>query len=252
MFRFHDPWVLGLLLLLPLLLWVQQRWKAQRRGSLRFSAVEAVRATGEGLSSWASRVPMILRLLVLVTVIVALARPQTGVTSENLLTQGIDIVLAMDVSSSMLAEDLEPNRLEASKEVAAEFVRGRRNDRIGLVAFAGEAYTQAPLTLDPWRRFTQGWSDDYQGEGGEGLQEWSWQIEPGQEPGIRVHIQASTSFSAHTFKGAQPFFAHPENPNLDYPPGHFLPFPTALIEIQPQGNFWIKISIKKELLPFPW
>jgi Ca-activated chloride channel family protein len=84
----------------------------------------------------------------LVAIVVALARPQTGVTSENILTQGIDIVLAMDVSSSMLAEDLEPNRLEAAKEVAAEFVQGRRNDRVGLVAFAGEAYTQAPLTLD--------------------------------------------------------------------------------------------------------
>jgi Ca-activated chloride channel family protein len=70
------------------------------------------------------------------------------VTSETLLTQGIDIVMVMDVSSSMLAEDLEPNRLEAAKAVAADFVGGRRNDRIALVAFAGQAFTQAPLTLD--------------------------------------------------------------------------------------------------------
>ena len=81
-------------------------------------------------------------------VIVALARPQTGITSETVLTEGIDIIMVMDVSSSMLAEDLQPNRLQAAKAVASDFVEGRRNDRIGLVAFAGEAFTQAPLTLD--------------------------------------------------------------------------------------------------------
>ena len=78
----------------------------------------------------------------------AFARPQTGVTAENVTTQGIDIVLALDLSSSMLAEDLQPNRIEAAKQVAADFVSGRRNDRIGLVVFAGDAFTQAPLTLD--------------------------------------------------------------------------------------------------------
>jgi Ca-activated chloride channel family protein len=80
--------------------------------------------------------------------IVAAARPQTGATSESVLTEGIDIVLVLDISTSMLAEDLEPNRLEAAKAVAADFVSGRRSDRIGLVAFAGEAFTQVPLTLD--------------------------------------------------------------------------------------------------------
>jgi Ca-activated chloride channel family protein len=84
----------------------------------------------------------------LTALIIALARPQTGMTSEDVRTQGIDILLALDVSSSMLAEDLEPNRLAAAKAVAAEFVQGRGNDRIGLVAFAGKAFTQAPLTLD--------------------------------------------------------------------------------------------------------
>ena len=78
----------------------------------------------------------------------AFARPQTGVTAENVTTEGIDIVLALDLSSSMLAEDLQPNRIEAAKQVAAQFVSGRRNDRIGLVVFAGDAFTQAPLTLD--------------------------------------------------------------------------------------------------------
>jgi Ca-activated chloride channel family protein len=87
-------------------------------------------------------------MLGLAALIVALARPQTGIASESFTTEGIDIVLALDVSTSMLAEDLQPNRLEAAKAVASEFVAGRRNDRIALVAFAGEAFTQAPLTFD--------------------------------------------------------------------------------------------------------
>lgn len=148
MFRFQDPLLLGLFLLVPFILWAHRRWEAKRSGALRFSAVDAIEKTGKGRGRWVVRIPGVLRLLALSTIILALARPQTGVTSETILTQGVDIILAMDVSSSMLAEDLEPNRLEAAKEVAAEFVNGRRNDRIGLVAFAGEAYTQAPLTLD--------------------------------------------------------------------------------------------------------
>lgn len=148
MFRFEDPSFLLLLLLLPALVWIQRRWEARRFGALRYSSVEEVARTGEGRSRWAHRIPGVIRALALAAIVVALARPQTGVTSETVLTEGIDIVLALDVSSSMLAEDLEPNRLEAAKAVAAAFVEGRRNDRIGLVAFAGEAYTQAPLTLD--------------------------------------------------------------------------------------------------------
>ncbi|HDZ13062.1 MAG TPA: VWA domain-containing protein, partial [Bacteroidetes bacterium] len=82
-------------------------------------------------------------------VILALARPQSGSTHEEITTEGIDIILAMDISSSMLAEDFKPkNRIEAAKEVAEEFVKGRKNDRIGLVVFAKDSYTQCPLTLD--------------------------------------------------------------------------------------------------------
>ena len=90
----------------------------------------------------------VLRLLALAALVVAFARPRAGVTSENILTEGIDIVLVLDISSSMLAEDLEPNRIQAAKQVAANFVAGRLNDRIGLVVFAGQAFTQVPLTLD--------------------------------------------------------------------------------------------------------
>ena len=147
MFRFEDPWVLALLAIVPLTYWLRGRG-AHRTGALRFSALDTIRETGVGISSWLPRVPSVLGAVGVVAVIVALARPQTGVTSETLLTQGIDIVMVMDVSSSMLAEDLEPNRLEAAKAVAADFVGGRGNDRIALVAFAGQAFTQAPLTLD--------------------------------------------------------------------------------------------------------
>ncbi|MGB0542451.1 MAG: vWA domain-containing protein [Longimicrobiales bacterium] len=147
MFRFEDPAVLGLLLFLPAVFWL--RWRRGRRpASIRFSAVAAARAAQGTPVRWASIVPDALRGLALATFVVALARPQTGITTENVLTEGIDIVMVLDVSSSMLAEDLEPNRLEAAKFVGADFISGRRNDRIGLVAFAGQAFTQAPLTFD--------------------------------------------------------------------------------------------------------
>ena len=147
MFRFEDPLVLVLLLAIPTLLWLRYG-RAERSASIRYSAVDDVRATGVGRRGWLVHVPTALRGLALAAFVVALARPQTGITSENVLTEGIDIVLVLDVSSSMLAEDLEPNRLEAAKAVAANFVAGRRNDRMGLVAFAGKAFTQAPLTFD--------------------------------------------------------------------------------------------------------
>jgi len=147
MFRFEDPWVLGLLVIVPLGL-LARRWMAGRRsGTLRYSAVDTVLAAGAGRSRW-YLLPGALRALALSALVVAAARPQTGIASENVRTQGIDIVLAIDISRSMLAQDLEPNRLEAAKTVAASFVRGRRNDRIALVAFAGQAFTQVPLTLD--------------------------------------------------------------------------------------------------------
>jgi Ca-activated chloride channel family protein len=148
MFRFQDPLVLLLLLALPVIAWVRHRAEGRRTGAIRFSALSAAREAAGITSGWAHRVPGILRTLALTALIIALARPQTGMTSEDVRTQGIDILLALDVSSSMLAEDLEPNRLTAAKRVAAEFVQGRGNDRIGLVAFAGKAFTQAPLTLD--------------------------------------------------------------------------------------------------------
>src|SRR5688500_10687675 len=114
MFRFADPWVLLVLLLLPVGGLVRHRWTNRRAGTLRYSAVDSVRAARIGSSRWAHHVPSLLRVLGLTALIFALARPQTGITSENVLTEGIDIVIALDISSSMLAEDLTPNRLEAA------------------------------------------------------------------------------------------------------------------------------------------
>src|SRR5690606_18313828 len=91
----------------------------------------------------------VLRLLALAAIITALARPQSeDISSKTKTTKGIDIVMAIDVSSSMLARDFKPNRLAALKEVASDFIRERPNDRIGLVVYAGEAYTQTPITSD--------------------------------------------------------------------------------------------------------
>lgn len=91
---------------------------------------------------------MILRVISFVLIVLALARPQTQNSWKDKWVEGIDIMLAMDVSTSMLAEDLKPNRIEAAKQVAAEFISGRPNDNIGLTIFAGEAFTQCPMTVD--------------------------------------------------------------------------------------------------------
>ena len=147
-FRFADPVYLALLGLLPLL--VIWHWKKGRgaRGTLVHPDLGRLGAASSGRRFPVDLVLPVLRWLALAALVVAFARPQTGVSGENVTAEGIDIVLAFDVSSSMLAEDLSPNRLEAAKAVAASFVAGRTSDRIGLVVFAGKAFTQVPLTLD--------------------------------------------------------------------------------------------------------
>ena len=146
--RFEDPWFLLLLVLLPALWYWRAAGRGGRRGALRYSDLGLLTRSGGPRTGRSRHVAPALRYAALVAFIVAFARPQTGVTSENVSTRGIDIVLGIDISSSMLAEDLVPNRLEAAKDVAAGFVERRRSDRIGLVVFAGSAFTQAPLTLD--------------------------------------------------------------------------------------------------------
>lgn len=147
-YRLADPHYLLLLLALPLVAYWYVARRARKGGTIRYSDVRALKRSDPGRAERYRYVLFTLRLLALAALIVAFARPQTGVTGETVSTEGIDIVLALDLSSSMLAEDLEPNRIEAAKQVAADFVAGRTNDRAGLVAFAGQAFTQAPLTLD--------------------------------------------------------------------------------------------------------
>jgi Ca-activated chloride channel family protein len=146
--RFLHPYYLVFLILIPfLIVWYFKRRKG-RGGTLRFSHIGFIKQAYRPSAARIRHILFYLRLLVLLLLIVAFARPQSGVKGEEVITQGIDIVLAMDLSSSMLAEDIKPNRVEASKQVAAEFIKGRTNDRIGMVVFAGEAFTQCPLTLD--------------------------------------------------------------------------------------------------------
>ncbi len=145
--QFANPDFFWLLLLLPLaVLWYFFKRKEQA-ASLKISSIKGF-ADGSILPKLKPLL-FVLRLLALALIIVAMARPQTkDVSTKTKTTKGIDIVMAIDVSSSMLARDLKPNRLSALKEVAADFIKKRPNDRIGLVAYAGEAYTKTPITSD--------------------------------------------------------------------------------------------------------
>jgi Ca-activated chloride channel family protein len=143
--EFARPWLLALLLLLPVWRWWQQR---QPPPALVFSRAGMLAAAPHRRSVLAPLAPWI-RWIALAGVIVALAQPRTGAAAHNVMRDGIDIALVVDISSSMLAEDFQPkNRMEVAKDRAKEFVMGRRTDRIGVVAFSGEALTQVPLTTD--------------------------------------------------------------------------------------------------------
>ncbi len=146
--RFADPYFLLLLLLIPFLVFWYIRSRKGRGGTLRFSYLGFAKEVHRSSAERARHILFILRMVVLSLLVLAFARPQSGIKGEEVITQGVDIILAMDISSSMLAEDIKPNRVEAAKEVASTFVKGRQNDRIGMVVFAGEAYTQCPLTID--------------------------------------------------------------------------------------------------------
>ena len=145
--EFANPEFFWLLLLLPLaVLWYFVKRKEQA-ASLNMSTTEGFK--NSGLLPKLKPLLFMLRLLALATIIVAMARPQTeDISTRTKTTRGIDIVMAIDVSSSMLARDLKPNRLSALKEVASDFIEERPNDRIGLVVYAGEAFTKTPITSD--------------------------------------------------------------------------------------------------------
>lgn len=147
-FIFAQPYFLLLLLLLPVLLWYFNYQSKQRSVTFRISTTEGIRSMKP---SWKVRwrpVLNVLRSIAFVTFVIALARPQKTNVSETIDSEGIDIVLSMDISGSMLAEDFKPDRLEAAKEEATKFVDARKTDRIGLVIFSGESFTQCPITID--------------------------------------------------------------------------------------------------------
>lgn len=136
-----------LLLLIPYIFWYLIRRK-KTEPTLQMSDTFAYRYAPKSWKVRMIHLPFVLRLVTFTMIVLVLARPQTNNSWSNKQTEGIDIMLAMDVSTSMLAEDLKPNRIEAAKQVAAEFIAGRPNDNIGLTIFAGEAFTQCPMTTD--------------------------------------------------------------------------------------------------------
>jgi Ca-activated chloride channel family protein len=143
--RWEWPWMLLLLLLLPAL-WVWLRRPAGRRPAVLWVRIGR---WGNGLLEWPIRAVALLPWLALALAIVAMARPQEGLRQSEVETRGVDIMLALDISPSMAAEDFRPrNRLYVARETAREFVRQRPHDRVGLVGFAATAFTQCPLTLD--------------------------------------------------------------------------------------------------------
>lgn len=144
--HFAYPYLVGLSAAIPMMIW----WYVYKTDRQRATMI--VSGTGPfGVATWKNwfrHVPFVLRVLAVICLIAALARPQRFNDEELHKGEGIDIVLCMDVSGSMLSTDFQPNRLEAAKAVAAEFVRSRPVDRIGLVIFSGESYTQCPITTD--------------------------------------------------------------------------------------------------------
>jgi len=146
--EFANPDLFWLLLIVPLLV-AWYIYQINRSTPLiKHPNVEQLRSDSFDIKLWLRHYPVLTRSLSFVFLIVALARPQSSTSWEDAVTEGIDIIIALDISSSMLAEDLKPNRLKAAKNVAVEFISGRPNDRIGLVIYSGESFTQCPLTID--------------------------------------------------------------------------------------------------------
>ncbi len=138
------------LLAVPLLLilhYLYLEWK-RRNPHLRVSSAAPWTAGGGSVLAWLRHVPFLLRIAALVLIVICIARPRSSTQMERVDTEGIDIVLAMDVSTSMLARDFKPDRISAAKDIAIEFIAQRPTDRMGIVVFAGESYTQCPLTTD--------------------------------------------------------------------------------------------------------
>ncbi len=143
----NKEYLFLLLLMIPYLIWYLM-YRKKSEPTMRMSDTRAYRYAPRSWRVTLMPLQLLLRLAVFTLLVLVLARPQTQNSWKNETMEGIDIMLAMDVSTSMLAEDLKPNRIEAAKKVAADFIIGRPNDNIGLTIFAGEAFTQCPMTTD--------------------------------------------------------------------------------------------------------
>jgi Ca-activated chloride channel homolog len=146
--HFKNPEVLWLLVLIPVVIVYFWKVKRKARTQIRISSTEAFKNYRPSLKQRMVNLPFALRVLAMSLLVVALARPQSSSRASNVKTEGISVVVALDISSSMLAEDFKPNRIEAAKKVALDFIDGRPNDLIGLVIFSGQSFTQCPLTSD--------------------------------------------------------------------------------------------------------
>jgi len=146
--EFANPGFLYLLVLVPLMI----AWYWFRRGKsipdVQVSGTEVFESTPRSIRHYMYHLMLVFRVIALSLLIIALARPQSTTKRQDVSIEGIDIIVGLDISGSMLAQDLKPDRLEAAKNVSQDFFAGRPNDRIGLVVFAGEAFTQCPLTTD--------------------------------------------------------------------------------------------------------
>jgi Ca-activated chloride channel family protein len=146
--HFAYSWILYFLLLIPLMAFWYLKTGRKKSSAITYSSLKIFKSWSPNLKERLRHSTVILRLLALSLFIVAMARPQSYSSGENIYSEGIDIVMLLDISGSMLAEDFHPNRIEAAKKVIDEFIRGRTSDRIGLVVFARESFTQCPLTID--------------------------------------------------------------------------------------------------------
>ncbi len=145
---FKNPEFFYLLLVMsPMLAWYIFRFR-KSGASIRYSTTMGFSNISKGWKHYLRHLPFALQLAGISLLTVVLARPQSSNSWQNVSTEGIDIVIALDISSSMLARDFQPNRLEAAKDVATQFITGRHNDKMGLVVFSGESFTQCPLTTD--------------------------------------------------------------------------------------------------------
>ena len=148
LFYINHPWMLTLLLVIvPIIYWHQHK-KKKLLSVMKWPSIGSLPNQGVSFKAMLFKSLFPLRILSISLIIIALSRPQLENSSENLSINGIDLMMVNDISGSMLAEDLSPNRLEAAKTVAADFIESRPNDRIGIVAFSGAAFTQCPITAD--------------------------------------------------------------------------------------------------------